>query len=82
VAANPTQASAEARPPILSLAVDSAWLRHCDPPDRQERHVNIIAGRAVLGSGKSRFYAYVNNQVPSAASRLDRFLKENGVHPD
>ena len=84
-----TQTTADAQPgpatvraPILSLAVDSAWLRHCDPPDRQGRHVNIIAGRAMLGSGESRLYAYVNNQVPSAASRLDRFLKDNGVHLD
>lgn len=79
-AAEPGRGSSRA--PILSLAVDSAWLKHCDPPDRQGRHVNIIAGRAMLGSGTSRLYAYVNNQVPSAAMRLDRFLKENGVRPD
>lgn len=82
-----TQTAAAAQPgdtqaSIQSLAVDSAWLRHCDPPDRQARHVNIVAGRALFESGKSRLYAYVNNQVPSAANRLDRFLKDNGVRPE
>jgi len=36
----------------------------------------------MLGSGKTRLYAYVNNQVPSAAIRLDQFLTANGVRVD
>ena len=68
--------------PIHAVAVDSAWLKHCDPPRPQGRHVNLIAGRAMLGSGKTRLYAYVNNQVPSAAIRLDQFLAANGVRED
>ena len=31
--------------PIHAVAVDSAWLKHCDPPRTQGRHVNLIAGR-------------------------------------
>ncbi len=32
------------RPSLTALAVDSAWLRHCDPPRQQGRHVNLVAG--------------------------------------
>jgi hypothetical protein len=67
---------------LASLAVDSAWLRHCDPPLRQGRHVNLVAGRAVYCDGRSRLYAYLHNQVPSAAARLDRFLTEGGSSLD
>ena len=65
--------------PLTALAVDSAWLRHCHPPRRQGRHVNLVAGRACLEGGETRLYAYVHNQVPSAATRLDRFLTCSGV---
>ena len=61
------------------MAVYSAWLRHCHPPRRQGRHVNLVAGRACLEGGETRLYAYVHNQVPSAATRLDRFLTCSGV---
>jgi hypothetical protein len=46
------------------------------------RHVNIIAGRAVLGDGSCRVYGYVNREVTSAATRLDHFLSEQGAAPD
>lgn len=62
-----------------SVAVDSAWLKHCDPPPRQARHVNLVAGRVCFEDGRSRLYAYVHNQVPSAAGRLDRFLSSSGI---
>ena len=64
-----------------SVAVDSAWLKHCDPPPRQGRHVNLVAGRVCFQDGRSRVYAYVHNQVPSAATRLDRFLSSSGIGP-
>jgi hypothetical protein len=62
-----------------SVAVDSAWLKHCEPPPRQARHVNLVAGRVCFEDGRSRVYAYVHNQVPSAAARLDRFLSSSGI---
>ena len=64
------------------LAVDSGWLRHCDPLQHQARHVNLVAGRACVEGGKTRLYAYAHNQVPSAATRLDRFLTDSGVGPN
>ena len=48
----------------------------------QERHVNIVAGRATLTDRTPRLYAYVHKQVPSAAARLDQFLCASGVSPD
>jgi len=45
----------------------------------QERHVNIVAGRATFADRAPRVYAYVHKQVPSAAERLDQFLCESGV---
>ena len=62
-----------------SVAVDSAWLKHCDPPPRQARHVNLVAGRVCFQDGRTRVYAYVHNQVTSAAARLDRFLSSSGI---
>ena len=41
-----------------------------------------MAGRACFEGGNTRLYAYVHNQVPSAATRLDRFLTERGVGPN
>jgi hypothetical protein len=67
---------------LSALAVDSAWLRHCDPPRWQARHVNVVAGRACFEGGASRVYAYVHNQVSSAAARLDGFLRASGVDPN
>ncbi|MES2943300.1 MAG: hypothetical protein V4772_10565 [Pseudomonadota bacterium] len=67
---------------LTALAVDSGWLRHSDPPRHQARHVNLVAGRACFEGGNTRLYAYVHNQVPSAATRLDRFLTESGVGPN
>ena len=64
---------------LTAFAVDSAWLRHCHLPRRQGRHVNLVAGRACFEDGKNRIYAYVHNQVPSAATRLDQFLTSYGV---
>ena len=69
-------------PALTALAVDSGWLRHCDPPRHQGRHVNLVAGRACFEGGNTRLYAYVHNQVPSAATRLDRFLTDSGVGPN
>jgi hypothetical protein len=46
------------------------------------RHVNIIAGRAVLGDGSCKVYGYVNREVTSAATRLDHFLSEQGAAQD
>ena len=65
--------------PRAALAVDSAWLKHCHPFPRQGRHVNLVVGRACFGGGKTRLYAYVHNQVQSAATRLDQFLTASGV---
>ena len=67
---------------LSALAVDSAWLRHCQPPRRQGRHVNLVAGRACFEDGSTRVYSCVHNQVPSAAGRLDQFLTASGVNPD
>ena len=82
--------SAEAVPPVApyrklsAVAVDSAWLRHCDPPRElgQGRHVNVVAGRACFEDDQSRVCAYVHNQVSSAAERLDGFLRASGVDPN
>ena len=67
---------------LSALAVDSAWLRHCEPPRHQGRHVNPVAGRAGFEDRHTRVYAYVHNQVSSAAGRLDEFLAASGVSPD
>src|ERR1035437_7133023 len=48
----------------------------------QERHVNIVAGRATFADRTPRLYAYVHKQVPSAAARLDQFLHTSGVVPN
>ena len=64
---------------LAALAVDSAWLKHCHPYLHQGRHVNPVAGRACFEGGKTRLYAYVHNQVASAATRLDEFLIDSGV---
>ena len=45
----------------------------------QERHVNIVAGRATFADRTPRLYAYVHKQVASAAARLDQFLGASGV---
>ncbi|MBK6650125.1 MAG: ISKra4 family transposase [Betaproteobacteria bacterium] len=66
-------------PPITALAVDSGWLKHCDPPHHQGRHVNLVVGRTCFEGGETRLYGYVHNQVPSAANRLDLFLSACGV---
>ena len=34
----------------------------------QERHVNIVAGRATFAGRAPRVYAYVHKEVPSAAA--------------
>ena len=44
-----------------------------------ERHVNIVAGRATSTDRSPRLYAYVHKLVPSAAGRLDQFLRQSGV---
>ena len=41
--------------------------------------MNLVVGRACFASGKTRLYAYVHNQVASAATRLDYFLTASGV---
>ena len=41
--------------------------------------MNLVAGRACFEGGRTRLYAYVHNQVPSAAARLDEFLQSCGV---
>jgi hypothetical protein len=46
------------RPAITALAVGSGWLRHCDPPRHQGRHVNLVAGRACFEGGKTRLYVH------------------------
>jgi hypothetical protein len=68
---------------LSALAVDSAWLRHCDPPlvRGQGRHVNVVAGRACIEGNPSRGCASVLNQVSSAAERLDGILRASGVDP-
>ncbi|EDZ99360.1 hypothetical protein BH160DRAFT_5322 [Burkholderia sp. H160] len=48
----------------------------------QDRHVNIVAGRATLSDRTPRLYAYVHKLVPSAPARLDQFLFASGVAPD
>ena len=67
--------------PVTALALDSAWLRHCDPSRHQGRHVNLVAGRACFTGGRTKLYAYVHNQVSSAAGRLDQFLADCNVSP-
>jgi len=57
-------------------------LSPCEQKLIQERHVNIIAGRATFTDRTPRLYAYVHKQVPSAAARLDQFLCASGVGPD
>jgi hypothetical protein len=47
-----------------------------------ERHVNIVTGRATFTERAPRLYAYVHKEVPSAAARLDQFLRRSGVAPD
>ncbi|MDM0118116.1 ISKra4 family transposase [Variovorax sp. J22R133] len=57
----------------------------CSPlsrPSIQERHVNIVAGRATFVGRAPRVYAYVHKEVPSAAARLDQFLARHGVEPN
>ena len=75
---------ARRRRKLSAVAVDSAWLRHCDPPRElgQGRHVNVVAGRACFEDDQSRVCAYVLNQVSSAAERLDGFLRASGVDPN
>jgi hypothetical protein len=41
-----------------------------------------VAGRACFEGGDTRLYAYVHNQVPSPAARLDQFLTASGVSQD
>lgn len=48
----------------------------------QERHVNIVAGRATFADRTPRLYAYVHKQVLSAGARLDQFLHTSGVGPN
>jgi hypothetical protein len=48
----------------------------------QERHVNIVAGRATFSDRTPRLYAYVHKQVPSAGARLDQFLHTSAVGPN
>lgn len=55
----------------------SPWSKACP----QERHVNIVAGRATFVGRAPRVYAYVHKQVKSAAGRLDQFLARSGVEP-
>ena len=50
-------------------------------PATQQRHVNIVAGRATFADRAPRVYAYVHKQVPSASARLDQFLARSGVQP-
>ena len=50
-------------------------------PSTQERHVNIVAGRATFVGRAPRVYAYVHKEVASAAARLDQFLARSGVEP-
>ena len=70
----------DAGPSLSALAVDSGWLKHCDPPRRQGRHVNLVACRACFEDGRTKAYSDVHDQVPSAASRLDQFLAVSGVN--
>ncbi len=87
---DPTVATPEAkaversapRPSLTALAFDPAWLSHCDPPRLQGRHVNLVARRACFEGGGTRVYAYVHNQVASAAGRLDQFLAARRVDPN
>lgn len=55
----------------------SPWSKACS----QERHVDIVAGRATFVDRAPRVYAYVHKQVGSAAGRLDQFLARSGVEP-
>ncbi|CAE6843540.1 ISKra4 family transposase ISBte1 [Paraburkholderia nemoris] len=48
----------------------------------QDRHVNVVAGRATLADHTPRLFAYVHKMVPSAPARLDQFLFESGVGQD
>jgi hypothetical protein len=48
----------------------------------QERHVNIVAGRATFTDRPPRLYAYVHKRVPSAGAQLDQFLHTCGVGPN
>ncbi len=44
--------------------------------------MNLVAGRACFEGGGTRVYAYVHNQVASAAGRLDQLLASSGVSPN
>jgi hypothetical protein len=70
-------------PESRKAARDLAELKSpCSKKLVQERHVNIVAGRATFIDRSPRLYAYVHKQVPSAAARLDQFLCASGVRPD
>ena len=60
-----------------SVSVDSAWLKHCNPPRRQMRHVNLVAGRACFQDGTSRLFCLcaqpsaIGVRAPGAISFLE-----------
>lgn len=71
------------RPKSRAAARAEARLRSpCALHFTQERHVNIVVGRATFVGRAPRVYAYVHKQVPSAAARLDQFLSRSGVGPN
>jgi hypothetical protein len=51
---HPTIASAT----VKSMAVDSVWLRHCQPGRAYARQVSVAAARATLADGSTRLCGY------------------------
>ena len=71
------------RPESREAARVEAWLRSpLAQHFNQERHVNIVAGRATFVGRAPRVYAYVHKEVSAAAARLDQFLSRSGVGPN
>jgi hypothetical protein len=64
------------------MAVDSVWLRHCQPGRTYARQVSVAAARATLADGTTRLCGYVTKQAQRSSKRMDQFLAQLGVRPN
>ena len=64
------------------MAIDSVWLRHCQPSRMHARQVSIAAARATLADGTTKLCGYVTKQVQRGSKRTDLFLSQLGVKPN
>jgi hypothetical protein len=67
---------------VSVMAIDSVWLRHCQPSRMHARQVSIAAARATLADGTTRLCGYVTKQVQRGSKRTDLFLSQLGVKPN